>query len=70
MDRENDELHVTLRRIDGAWHVVAADGDLEHTHQHAFAEHRKAWRLVEEIRDALSHGRNLNLVFWESTTLA
>ena len=61
MNRENDEPFITLRRIDGAWHVVADDGDVEHTHQHAFADRWKAWRLVEEIRDALSHGRFLNL---------
>ena len=66
MNRENDELHVTLRRIDGAWHVVADDGDVEHTHQHPFADRWKAWRLVEEIRDALDRGRLLNLAFWES----
>lgn len=70
MHRENDELHVTLRRIDGAVHVVATDGDVEHTHQHAFADRRKAWRLVEQIREATSLGRCLNLAHWESTILS
>jgi hypothetical protein len=70
MNRENDELHITVRRVDGAWHVVADDGDIEHTHKHAFANRRKAWLLVEEIRDALSRGRCLNLALWESTILA
>ena len=70
MNRENDELHITLRRINSASRVVADDGDVEHTHQHAFGDRRKAWRLVEEIRDALSRGRCLNLALWENTILA
>ena len=31
MNRRNDELHVTLSRIDGVWHVVADDGDVDVT---------------------------------------
>lgn len=70
MPRQNGQLHITIRRIDGAWHAVAHDTEVEHTHRHPFADRRKAWRFVEEIREALFRGRCLNLALWDSTVLS
>ncbi len=62
-------LFVTTRRIDSAWHVVATDDELEHTHQRAFASRREAYRLASTVLDALDRGRDLNLRFWTSVRL-
>lgn len=66
MNHEHDELHITLRHINGSWHVVARGLYVEYTHQHPFRDHRMACRLVKKVDEAIDHGRSLDLTFWDS----
>lgn len=58
-------LYLTVRRIDQAWHVYADDREHGFTHRHGFTNRKKAWRLIERIRESLETGRDLNLAHWE-----
>ena len=68
--KDKDELFITVRRIDGAWRVVASDDEVEHTHEHPFRSRKRAWALATEIRVALGRGRDLNLARWHTETLS
>ncbi len=70
MHRDDNDLFLTVRRIDGAWHVVACDDELEHTHEHPFRSRKKAFALVGEIRAALRCGRDLDLARWQTEVLS
>jgi hypothetical protein len=56
----------TVRRIDSSFRVVVCEGELEHTHRHPFPERSEALDLLTRVRQAVQHGRDLNLAHWET----
>jgi hypothetical protein len=63
---------LTLRKIEGHWHVVATEpGHCEHVHGEGFLERSRAEALLARIRGELEAGRRLDIVrSWETRVLA
>ena len=56
---------VTVRRIDQSYRVLVLWEGLEHTHHRPLTE-KRAWNLVDRVREALDDGRDLNLAHWHT----
>jgi len=66
-----DLPRLSLRKIDGYWHVIATEvGHCEHVHGEGFHDRRRADRLMERIRTGLQAGRRLDIIHsWETRAL-
>ncbi len=66
-----DLPRLSLRKIDGYWHVIATEaGHCEHIHGDGFQDRRRADKLLERIRSGLQDGRRLDIVHsWETRAL-
>jgi len=66
-----DHPELSLRRIDGHWHVVATEpGHCEHVHGDGFPTYWHALFLLRRIRDGLRAGRRLDIArCWETRAL-
>jgi hypothetical protein len=58
---------LTVRRVDGAYRVLAHELGLEHTHSQEFRQAEDAYRLRAEIRRGVAGGFDLTLGrFWST----
>jgi single-stranded DNA-binding protein len=57
---------VTVRRMDGRYHVLAKIDGLEHTHKVGYKAQDVAWNLVKRVRRHLDQGHDLNLAHWDT----
>ena len=66
-----DLPRLSLRSIDGSWHVVATEpGHCEHVHGDGFPLYRDAVRLMHQVREGLRAGRRLDIIHcWETRAL-
>ncbi len=69
-ENREDILRVSLRKIDGHWHVIATEpGHAEHVHQDAFRFFEDARQLRDAIRRGTDNGEQLNLRHWDTRAL-
>ena len=69
-DDAQDEIRISLRRVDGKWRVLATEpGHAEHLHQDAFTSIDEAKGFRDAIRRGLATGRQLNLNHWDTRAL-
>ena len=66
-----DLPRLSLRSIDGLWHVVATEpGHCEHVHGDGFSVYREAARLRDWIERDLKAGQRMDILrFWETRAL-
>jgi len=68
-EERRQQLRLTVRPVDGRYHVCATNCEVEHTHHVAFKYSSDAYNLLHKIEAALADGRDLNLAHWWSTSL-
>jgi|GEM_PF-1669752 len=66
-----DLPRLSLRKIDGYWHVIATEvGHCEHVHGEGFKRRPRAATLMEQIWREMHAGRRLDIVHsWETRAL-
>ena len=67
----NDLPRLSLRKIDGYWHVIATEpGHCEHVHGEGFKGRRPAASLMVQIWKEMQTGRRLDIIHsWETRAL-
>lgn len=68
-DRRDDFIHVSIRRIDQTWRVLATVQGAEYTHYERFPYRQDAWYLSKAIVAGLAQGHDLDLRYWEAQAL-
>jgi len=62
-------LYLSVRYVDGGYHLCATNCEVEHTHSHAFEHQWQAYDFLRKVETALAGGRDFNFAHWWSTSL-